>query len=205
MLVGFHGYMEAAETQVDRLGQIDPRGMWTLVAIQGLNRFYERRTNNVIAGWMTRQDREHAIADNIEYVAAVVDEVISSHAASRPIVFAGFSQGVAMAFRAAAASRDRPAVIAVGGDIPPELDADRLGRLGRVLLCRGRRDEWYTAETFLQDQRRLRDAGVVLTPLEFEGAHEWSGAVVDSAARFLDDCARQPVTRSAERTPTAST
>ena len=204
ILVGFHGYMEAADTQLDRLRQIDRDGTWTLVSIQGLNRFYERRTNNVIAGWMTRQDREHAIADNVEYVAAVVDEVASSHAASRSIVFAGFSQGVATAFRAAAVSRDRAAVIAVGGDVPPELDADRLGRLGPVLLCRGRRDEWYTADKFSQDQVRLGAAGVALTPLEFDGAHEWSGAVIEAAARFLDGLARQAVTPSADRAPTAS-
>ena len=41
-------------------------GRWS--SIQGLHRFYQRRTNEVIASWMTRQDRELAIADNLAYV-----------------------------------------------------------------------------------------------------------------------------------------
>ena len=45
---------------------------WRLVAIQGLHRFYQRRDNQVVASWMTRQDRELAIADNLAYVAGVM-------------------------------------------------------------------------------------------------------------------------------------
>jgi len=43
------------------------------------------------------------------------------------VVFAGFSQGVAMAFRAAVnAGRRVAGVISVGGDIPPEITPDEL-------------------------------------------------------------------------------
>src|SRR5919106_2266873 len=75
LLVGFHGYAEPAEAQLDRMRAIPGAERWLLVSIQGLNRFYQRRTNEVIAGWMTRQDREHAIADNVAYVASVLDVV----------------------------------------------------------------------------------------------------------------------------------
>jgi predicted esterase len=187
LLVGFHGYGETAEAQLGRLRAIPGAERWTIVSIQGLNRFYQRRSNEVIAGWMTRQDRELAIADNLAYVAAVVAAESAEESESRRLVFAGFSQGVAMAFRAAVASAQPvTGVVAAGGDVPPELNRAALARLGRVLLCRGARDEWYTAEQFTKDQGRLRDAIIDVTAVEFEGGHDWSTAVVHAATAFLD-------------------
>ena len=58
VLVGFHGYAEGAEAQLERLRAIPGADRWRLVSIQGLHRFYQRRTNEVVAGWMTRQGRE---------------------------------------------------------------------------------------------------------------------------------------------------
>jgi predicted esterase len=193
-LVGFHGYAETADAQLERLRAIPGAERWSVVSIQGLNRFYERRSDEVIAGWMTRQDRELAIADNLAYVAAVVRAEWGVHAAPegsqgpQGVVFAGFSQGVAMAFRAAAASAQPViGVIAAGGDIPPELERTALGRLGHALVCRGAGDRWYSAATFASDLARLRDATVQLTAVEFDGGHEWSDAVVRAASTFLGE------------------
>src|SRR5580698_5096799 len=130
MLVGFHGYGEDAETQLERLRAISGSASWVVVSIQALHRFYERRTNRVVASWMTRQDRESAIADNIAYVQNCMNAVSAEWPTTRKIVFAGFSQGVAMAFRAA--TQFEAGVIAVGGDVPPELASDALKRLSGV-------------------------------------------------------------------------
>jgi len=186
VLVGFHGYAELADVQLDRMRRIDGASNWLLVSIQGLNRFYQRRTNEVVAGWMTRQHRELAIEDNIRYVASVIDEVRREWQTTPMVVYAGFSQGVAMAFRAAAlVPGTANAVIAVGGDVPPELDPAALARVGRVLLCHGQTDPWHTGEIFENDRRRLDDAGVKVQALEFDGGHEWSAGVLDAAATFL--------------------
>jgi predicted esterase len=185
-LIGFHGYAEAAEAQLARMRAIPGAERWLLVAVQGLHRFYQRRANEVVASWMTRQDRELAIADNLAYVAGVVEAVAGEWTGSGPVVFAGFSQGVAMTFRAAAASPCRvDGVISVGGDVPPELDAAALGRVSRVLICRGARDEWYTTAKFDADIGRLRAAGAAVTPVAFDGGHEWSEPVIRAAATFL--------------------
>ena len=186
LLVGFHGYGEPAEAQIGRLSGSRGADGWTIVAIQALHRFYRRGNDEVVASWMTRQDRELAIADNLAYVNAVVDAEWSARLGSRCVVFSGFSQGVAMAFRAAVRSAHPVGgVIAVGGDVPPELDRAALGCLGRVLLCRGVRDQWYSREKFQQDQARLLDAVVDTTAVEFECGHEWSPDVVDVVAQFL--------------------
>jgi predicted esterase len=186
LLVGFHGYAEGAEAQLTRLRAIPGSDRWTLVAIQGLHRFYQRRTNEVIASWMTRQDRELAIADNLAYVGRVLDVVSGEKADSSRLVFAGFSQGVAMAFRAACATNRRvDAVIAVGGDVPPEIEPASLARIQSALVCRGAKDEWYTDEKFLYDVARLRSAGASVHAVAFDGGHEWSAPVLEAASAFL--------------------
>ena len=187
LLVGFHGYMETAETQMDRLTSIPGNGNWLLVAIQGLNRFYRSRTDAVVANWMTRQDRDLAIADNQAYVSAVLGLVAKEWDVTGPLVFAGFSQGVAMALRAAcSAPRRVEGVVVLGGDVPPELDGQALSRTRRVLLGRGERDEWYTAEKRSMDITRLHEAGVELDAPLFDTGHEWTEAFSFAAGRFLD-------------------
>jgi predicted esterase len=188
LLIGFHGYAEGAEAQLERLRTIPGADRWRLASIQGLHRFYQRRTNEVVAGWMTRQDRELAIADNLAYVAGVIEAIGREWPGASRVVLAGFSQGVAMTFRAAAAAAGRvDGVIAVGGDVPPELDAAALAHVPAVLVCRGARDEFYAPATFDSDVRRLREAGAEVRPVLFEGAHEWSDEVVRAASVFLHE------------------
>ena len=186
LLVGFHGYAEHAEQQLARLQAIPGSNRWLLVSVQGLNRFYQRRTNEVVAGWMTRQDRDLAIADNLAYVSNVVDAVAREWRAADTLVFTGFSQGVATAFRAAASwPRAVSGVIAAGGDVPPEIDAASLRRINAALICRGARDDWYTAEKFAADDDRIRSAGVRPRSLEVDAGHEWSDAIARAAGEFL--------------------
>ena len=186
MLVGFHGYAESADTQLPRLRAIESSEHWLVVSIQGLHRFYQRRTEEVVASWMTRQDRESAINDNLAYVSSVLDAVSAAWPTEPSIVYAGFSQGVAMAFRAAVNSNaQRIAVIAVGGDIPPEIESGALARLSSTLICRGSSEEWYTADKLAQDARRLRESGVDVTALELPGGHQWSADASQAASGFL--------------------
>jgi predicted esterase len=188
MLIGFHGYAEDAEAQLERLRAIPESTRWLCVSIQGLHRFYQSRTNRVVASWMTRQDRESAIADNIGYVAACIDAVAAEWPTVPKIVFAGFSQGVGMAFRAAV-NTNRPVagVIAVGGDVPPELTPVGLKRISAALIARGRSDDRYPKEQFAVDEQRLRDCSVNVRALDFNAGHEWSSEVVEAAAHFLGE------------------
>ncbi len=97
LLVGFHGYGELAGSMLESLARIRAEREWTLVSVQALNRFYTR-ANDVVANWMTREDRDHAIADNVAYVAAVVAAVRAEyplHGRSRLCrLFAGRGHGL---------------------------------------------------------------------------------------------------------------
>jgi len=189
ILVGFHGYMESATTQMTRMEGIEGASAWTLVSIQGLHRFYRGRSKDVVASWMTREDRELAMADNLAYVAAALEQV--PHDSSTRLVYAGFSQGVAMAFRAGIrGARPASAIVAIGGDVPPELLADPSVRFPSVLLARGARDEWLTQSRFENDVAALNGRARAVEPLVYDGAHEWNAAASAGMGVFLSRISR---------------
>ncbi len=123
---------------------------------------------------MTRFNRELAIEDNVRYVTGVVGRVREDYPTREPLVYVGFSQGVAMAYRAAAA--DGPAcqaLLALGGDVPPDLGGRDLTGFPRVLIGRGTADPWYSQEKLGADVDLLRSKGVSVEVCAFEGGHEW--------------------------------
>jgi predicted esterase len=185
LLAGFHGYAEAAEAQLGRMKTIPGSESCVIVSIQGLHRFYRGRSQDVVASWMTRQEREFAIADNLAYVEAVIASVVARFTPGDRRVFTGFSQGVAMAFRAACASPRPCGVVALGGDIPPELDAAALSRLPGVLIGRGERDPWYSPATADEDVARLREADVPVTSVPLDAAHEWTEEFSRASGEFI--------------------
>jgi predicted esterase len=190
LLAGFHGYGESAEDEFERLRSLAGSDLWIMLAIQGLHRFYRRRTNEIVASWMTSQDRTHAIVDNIQYTSKVIDSVCQEFSAATTIVVSGFSQGAAMAYRCAVGlERSVSGIIALGGDIPPELDSVALSRIPAALIGRGMRDEWYTEEKAKADEQRLRAAGVDVKVLTFDAGHEWTAEFADAASQFLESIA----------------
>ena len=183
VVIGFHGYMENAGIQMERLQALPGSERWTLISVQGLHRFYRGRSEDVVAGWMTRQDREAMIDDNIEYADRVIE---AAAPADVPLVTTGFSQGVAMAFRyGIRGTRRAHGVAAVGGDIPPELLVDRAVDFPAVLLARGERDEWYTAVKLASDADALRARGARVQPLVYDAGHEWTADAGSAVAAFI--------------------
>jgi predicted esterase len=178
LLVGFHGYGETADVHMAELQQIPGIERWTAVAVQALHPFYLNRTGAIVASWMTSFDRELAIEDNRAYVGSVVAQFPTP----RQLVFLGFSQGVAMAYRAAAGSA-ATGVIALGGDVPPEL-FELPRRLPPVLIGRGTSEEWYTAEKLEKDFKFLSTVTTVSTCI-YDGGHEWTAEFRRAAGEFL--------------------
>ena len=196
-LIGFHGYGQAADDMFAELQRLNVDGAWSIAAPQALHRFYTRGDERVVGSWMTRQDRELAVADNIDYcdrllgsglelqhrqpaVSIPMTEMESQATeAESPLVFVGFSQGAAMAYRAAALGRFAArAVIALAGDIPPEVKGVEAGtlrqRLGRVVIGAGVRDTWFTPARADAEASFLAAAGVPHDIVHFDGAHEWT-------------------------------
>jgi predicted esterase len=182
LLIGFHGYAEVAEWNFAELAKIPGVERWSLLSIQALHPFYTR-SGDVVANWMTKQDRELAIDDNLAYIEAV----LAALPKAETLVFSGFSQGAAMAARAAAHVACA-GLIMLGGDVPPDVKRDEV-RFPPVLLGRGTADEWYTDEKFQADLDWLEPRTRV-TRCVFAGGHEWSEPFREAAAEFLREVAR---------------
>lgn len=184
LLVGFHGYAQNAEHLLEELRRIPGAVGWTLVSVQALHRFYSPKTREVVGSWMTNQDREEAIADNLAYVARVLAELRADRGRG-PLVIAGFSQGAAMAWRAAIHCGPCQGLIILGGGLPREVAEASSPHLPPTLLGRGERDGLYKAEQLEQDIAIIETWGFTPEVIRFEGGHEWGFEFLSAVGRFM--------------------
>ena len=182
---GFHGYKENAAIQMDVLRRIAGDRPIGLISIQGLHRFYSRG-GDVVASWMTKEDREHAIADNVDYVGTVLTAVADEFGITRPLIYVGFSQGVAMAFRTAAlVQRPCDGLIVLASDVPPDV-APLAASLPKNIAWPRRRGRVLSGgpsgEGSRGAPRRRRAAS---TEHVFEGGHAVDAGIYCRTARHL--------------------
>jgi predicted esterase len=169
LIIGFHGYAESAAIQMQRLQVARIPGA-RLCSIQGLHCFY--RGKQIAASWMTSHQREQCIDDNVHYIDEVIDAISKNHQHTQ-LVFVGFSQGAAMAYRAACHGRHPCHGIFInGGDIPPDV-APLLSRLPRLCIVRGEDDTAYDAMQLDSDVQRLGQQPHQVHTLA--GGHTWTG------------------------------
>jgi predicted esterase len=183
LAVGFHGYAEDAETHLAALQRVPGMEAWLLVSVQALHPFYTR-SQRIVANWMTSQDRDLAIADNVDYVGRVLAWVEREYGPASTRLFSGFSQGGAMAYRAAA-TYGAAGLLIVAADVPPDVAARPDVTLPPVLLVRGAADQWYTEEKHAADLRSLASIGAAVESHVHDGGHEWTDDVCAAAARFI--------------------
>ena len=185
LLVGFHGYGENAAIHLAELARLPGASRFLCCSVQALHPFYNK-AGEVVASWMTRHDRERAIEDNVRYVAAVVARLRREYPVGERLVYAGFSQGSATAYRAAAGcGYPSRGVIVLGGDVPPELESRDLVAFPPVLLGRGAREQWYDEAKMAHDVEVLRSKGVDVRPFVYPGGHEWTDEFRGAAGEFL--------------------
>ena len=184
LLMGFHGYAQNAEHLLAELRRIPGAAGWTLVAVQALHRFYSTKTREVVGSWMTSLDREQAIQDNLAYVARVVAELRADQGHG-PLVFAGFSQGAAMAWRATAFGGPSHGLVILGGDLPRDVAEASALDLPPTLIGRGERDNLYTAPQLAKDLAVLEGRGFQPEVVSFAGGHEWGPGFLTAVGHFL--------------------
>jgi predicted esterase len=156
---------------------------------------------------MTREDRDQAIADNIAYVDSAIARISTTarqlngtsaqqhhstsaqqHHSTSALVMVGFSQGAAMAYRAALmGARPAAGIIALAGDIPPELKTDAPTRhpWPRVLIGVGSKEQWYSGAKLDADMAFLSARGIIHSVVRFDGGHEWTEEFRNAAGAFL--------------------
>jgi predicted esterase len=192
LLVGFHGYGESAETHLEQLRRIPRSSECVLVAVRALHLFYTK-AGGVVGSWMTKLDRDDAVADNAAYVAATVARVKAELPVDHRLAYIGFSQGASMAYRAAArAGHPCQAVLAIAGDMPPEVASHEGMVWPAVLVTRGEQDGYFPPEKMERDVAHLRARGAEVETVVFPGGHEWGEPVLAAACALLTRALRLP-------------
>ena len=170
-----HGYGQLAHEFLERAGALASSAR-LLVAPEGLSRFYHEDHRSIGASWMTREDRDHEMADYIRYLDLLKDQLFDALPASRlRLLLLGFSQGVATATRwAVRGTASVDALIAWGDALPPEVDDEPyLSRLRELnLVCvRGARDKLFTEQAQGKHRERLERLGLTYRDVRFDGGH----------------------------------
>jgi predicted esterase len=136
---------------------------------------------------MTREDREHEIADQVAYLDALHERLRPAASASRVrLRVLGFSQGVATVSRWLSFGSVRAdEVILWAGAFPTDVDvsafADRLGGAS-VLIVVGANDglaSWAGADALLH---RFTEAGIAARRMSFNGGHRLDDATLTAIA-----------------------
>lgn len=185
--VVLHGYGQLAADFIKYFADVATDNR-LIVAPEAMNRFYlvqpekaPARDRPVGATWMTREDRASEIADYVEYLDALHDELLAAHVnAGARVHVIGFSQGAATATRWVEHGHthiDR--LILWGGALPPETHLNGPDALRGVPLTFvvGSRDQYITPDVLDAERARLDAAGVHYNVVTFDGGHAISRSV----------------------------
>lgn len=176
ILIVLHGYgMHAGRFIRDFESLASPN--LRVVAPEGLSRFYRRGfEGEVIASWMTREDRVSEIDDQRFFLDSLYDLMVKG--AGGNVFVLGFSQGTATATRwMAENSRQFSGLILWGGDFAPDVEGVIHG-IRKVVCVVGDQDPFITLPLFEERCIALENKGYEVDRQVFEGGHEIPGTVL---------------------------
>ncbi len=121
--IATHGYGQLASRFIQQFGLVDTSKNFIL-APEGLHRFYwEGFTGEVVASWMTKEDRLDDIRDYTTYLQQLYDEYLPQLPKEVEIILFGFSQGCATQCRWINACQPPfHQLVLWGGTLPEDID-----------------------------------------------------------------------------------
>lgn len=148
-----------------------------IIAPQGQSLFYLRGfTGPVGASWLTAEDRDTGIQNQLAYLDAVYEHALADVAHSPDVYLLGFSQGAATVSRWAASSTfPFKALVLWAGhpahDIPQHV-VDRRLKGPKTVVLHGMHDHLITATELRAMKKKVHAMGLDPVYLEYEGGHE---------------------------------
>jgi predicted esterase len=179
-----HGYGQQAERLIKKFDQLPEDSF--VVAPEALSRFYwDEKSGQTGASWMTKDDREFEIEDYCNYLQTVYQHYLSIVPDNCKIVLLGFSQGGATAMRWLVLNRPEKidALQLWGSDIPADLDyKSALDYLSdkKIYWIYGLNDPYINAERAEQLKKRFYQFELHPEIIQFEGAHEIDRKILGS-------------------------
>lgn len=183
IVFAFHGYGQLAKYFIRHLDILNPETAY-VVAPQGLSKFYLAGHKRVGASWMTKEDREIDLANQLHYVQRVFEAETKNLDLSRvKLIVLGFSQGVATAARWLQKNQiPFDTFIAYAGTLAYELkaaDFDFAKAEAKVFALLGDEDQFYKGESVPKFKQAFLDVFPNGNFQMFEGKHEMKREVLE--------------------------
>jgi predicted esterase len=188
LVLALHGWGQNAKKMIRDLAPLAGHNI-LVAAPQAPHPFYlDVASGKVGFHWLTRYERDQAVADANALLARLLAVVAEKHAYdSRRVFVLGFSQGCSMAWRFCVSGAIAPAgMIACGADLPPDVAEKLRGHAGfPALLVHGTRDEIVPVEKLHAARESLAELGFAHTVHEFDGGHEIPAAIAEEIAAWI--------------------
>ncbi|MBO6516202.1 MAG: phospholipase [Bacteroidia bacterium] len=167
-----HGYAQLASDFIQNFQPL-VSSTTAVIAPEGFHRFYRKGFyGDVVASWMTKEDRLNDIEDYLGFLNTVVDRFCSER---HQLHILGFSQGVATACRWVADGRVQPYSLTLwAGSFPRDIDlpggAENI-RNTRTFLAYDEADPFRTEESWAKQLDFFKQIGLTPTKYQFSGGH----------------------------------
>jgi len=180
-----HGYGQNVKRFTQALQSLKSEQNAVLIP-EALHRFYIKgNSGDVGASWMTKEEREFDIQDNISYLDTLCRELNIEH---KQIAVLGFSQGAATAMRWVCCGNIAVKQLVMwAGAIPPDMDINRdLNRLKKtdIDFVFGDQDEYYNESVISGITDELSKINVPFRMLRFEGGHRLNSALLRELSTY---------------------
>jgi predicted esterase len=169
LIIVLHGYGQLAEFFIRKFKDLNDD--FLVVAPEGTHRFYLNGTSGRVgASWMTKEDRESDIADNLNWLSQLYTELTKQKTFIKTILL-GFSQGGATAARWFYSQKVQfDQLILWASVFPPDLEKHLIQSNSNNYFVIGADDEFYNAEAQKNEIEFYEKIG--FQTLQFAGKHD---------------------------------
>lgn len=169
-----HGYGQLADYFIRKFSSLDEKEHF-VIAPEGIHRFYLKGTSGRVgASWMTKEERQDDITDNIQYLDQVAAELAANHSFEKVVVL-GFSQGASTAARWIQQGQfPIDCFVQWAGVFPPDLELpsenNRFDTI-RHLVVIGKQDPYFKNQDDLSQPEQVKRVSKDPKVIWFDGDH----------------------------------
>ncbi len=162
--IALHGYGQLAERLIQKFNHLNDNTF--VLAPEALSRFYwNEKTGQSGASWMTKNDREYEILDYCNYLQKLYEIFLPKIPTNCKIIVLGFSQGGATAMRWLILNKPKRIneVQLWGCDIPLDLDyknAKQYLNVKKIYWIYGKKDPYLGIDRVEQMEKRFKLFGM---------------------------------------------
>lgn len=168
-----HGYGMQAPSFIEKFDVLSSPGR-LIVAPEGMSRFYRKGfSGDVVASWMTSDDREMEIEDYVSYLNLLHEHLLNMHPSKKimKVTVVGFSQGASTASRWINSRYVKPDRFIIWcGEMAPEVISSFPAL--PVTFISASEDVFISKEKSDGHADQMLNGGVELTRIRFEGGHD---------------------------------